>query len=328
MAKKISRNAPCPCGSGRKYKQCCINKDFEWHETDDGRIARSVPVSKEMSDLLDELRQSYIAKHGREPEQIFEDAPPLEVVEHLTVEAMKKADVEPALIHAYIETGLMLNERNENKTPVADIEEWEAVIDAYERKTGTKATRRRFVQADLDGILENGPKEPTRRWVTKLPLPPPFTREEWAQRHLSDVVNDPRCMDYLQRCLNEVKRSGRAGSYISMFNAMAHLRGTERKNRNYEAAVAEAQNRMFTIEELCQALEAVVESFKPKGAIPNAAAAFEILTVIGDFMNHYCEHVGTDELANVLTRVNGLGLVAFGVAVNVELGTGDDIWKA
>ena len=25
-APKISRNDPCPCGSGRKYKHCCINK--------------------------------------------------------------------------------------------------------------------------------------------------------------------------------------------------------------------------------------------------------------------------------------------------------------
>jgi hypothetical protein len=24
---KINRNDPCPCGSGKKYKQCCINKD-------------------------------------------------------------------------------------------------------------------------------------------------------------------------------------------------------------------------------------------------------------------------------------------------------------
>jgi len=24
--KKIGRNEPCPCGSGKKYKQCCINK--------------------------------------------------------------------------------------------------------------------------------------------------------------------------------------------------------------------------------------------------------------------------------------------------------------
>jgi len=24
---KISRNAPCPCGSGKKYKKCCLSKD-------------------------------------------------------------------------------------------------------------------------------------------------------------------------------------------------------------------------------------------------------------------------------------------------------------
>ncbi len=23
---KIGRNAPCPCGSGKKYKNCCLNK--------------------------------------------------------------------------------------------------------------------------------------------------------------------------------------------------------------------------------------------------------------------------------------------------------------
>ena len=24
---KVGRNAPCPCGSGRKYKKCCIRKN-------------------------------------------------------------------------------------------------------------------------------------------------------------------------------------------------------------------------------------------------------------------------------------------------------------
>ncbi len=24
---KIERNAPCPCGSGKKYKKCCWNKE-------------------------------------------------------------------------------------------------------------------------------------------------------------------------------------------------------------------------------------------------------------------------------------------------------------
>ena len=27
--KKIGRNDPCPCGSGKKYKKCCLNKDSE-----------------------------------------------------------------------------------------------------------------------------------------------------------------------------------------------------------------------------------------------------------------------------------------------------------
>mgnify|MGYP005857013147 CR=1 FL=1 len=25
-AKKVGRNEPCPCGSGKKYKKCCANK--------------------------------------------------------------------------------------------------------------------------------------------------------------------------------------------------------------------------------------------------------------------------------------------------------------
>ncbi|MBW1792566.1 MAG: SEC-C domain-containing protein [Deltaproteobacteria bacterium] len=24
---KIGRNKPCPCGSGKKYKKCCMEKD-------------------------------------------------------------------------------------------------------------------------------------------------------------------------------------------------------------------------------------------------------------------------------------------------------------
>lgn len=28
MPKKVGRNDPCPCGSGKKYKKCCMNKDL------------------------------------------------------------------------------------------------------------------------------------------------------------------------------------------------------------------------------------------------------------------------------------------------------------
>ena len=26
----IGRNDPCPCGSGKKYKKCCLDKDNRW----------------------------------------------------------------------------------------------------------------------------------------------------------------------------------------------------------------------------------------------------------------------------------------------------------
>ena len=26
---EINRNAPCPCGSGKKYKKCCMGQDLE-----------------------------------------------------------------------------------------------------------------------------------------------------------------------------------------------------------------------------------------------------------------------------------------------------------
>ena len=35
---KIGRNDPCPCGSGKKYKQCCINKELL--ELDDNDLVR------------------------------------------------------------------------------------------------------------------------------------------------------------------------------------------------------------------------------------------------------------------------------------------------
>jgi uncharacterized protein YecA (UPF0149 family) len=26
-SRKVGRNDPCPCGSGKKYKKCCLGKD-------------------------------------------------------------------------------------------------------------------------------------------------------------------------------------------------------------------------------------------------------------------------------------------------------------
>jgi hypothetical protein len=46
--KKLSRNIPCPCGSGKVYGACCWGKGFEWVEDEAGTVLRSTPMSPEV----------------------------------------------------------------------------------------------------------------------------------------------------------------------------------------------------------------------------------------------------------------------------------------
>jgi tetratricopeptide (TPR) repeat protein len=46
---KLGRNSPCPCGSGKKYKKCCLNKD------EANRLAENRSGHVDEVDILDEL---------------------------------------------------------------------------------------------------------------------------------------------------------------------------------------------------------------------------------------------------------------------------------
>src|SRR5262245_26659335 len=108
---RLSGNALCPCGSGKKYKKCCWDKGFEWVEDEDGNVSRSMPMSPEVKEALEQLRQSFIAKHGREPspdDLLFPDLPHPEHLEAMMVEDMKAAGLDPAFIYAFEKTGLLV----------------------------------------------------------------------------------------------------------------------------------------------------------------------------------------------------------------------------
>ena len=137
--KKLSRNAPCPCGSGKKYKHCCHGKGFEWQEDEAGTLYKSVPLSGEMLALLEEQRQKFIDKHGREPgpdDLLFPDLPHPEHLEAMMVEDMKAAGLDPAFIYAFEKTGLLVTEQNQHLIPDEDLAEWDAAIEEYEAKHG------------------------------------------------------------------------------------------------------------------------------------------------------------------------------------------------
>ncbi len=45
---KVSRNDPCPCGSGKKYKQCCLNQDES-----NSSVNKSGIVSDDIKDAME-----------------------------------------------------------------------------------------------------------------------------------------------------------------------------------------------------------------------------------------------------------------------------------
>ena len=57
---KISRNAPCPCGSGKKYKKCCLSRN-ETEALEQRRILEQ-NVGKALVEIddLDDLSNSVL----------------------------------------------------------------------------------------------------------------------------------------------------------------------------------------------------------------------------------------------------------------------------
>lgn len=136
----IGRNAKCPCGSGKKYKQCCLKKDSEFREDEDGMIPRIIPMSDELGDALADRIDQMSVELGRDPQPddaLFPNH--LEHTEHQMVEAMKAAGVDPALIYAFEETGLIVSEENQDIISGKDFAEWESAVGRYRSRHGQSA---------------------------------------------------------------------------------------------------------------------------------------------------------------------------------------------
>jgi hypothetical protein len=219
--KRISRNAPCPCGSGKKYKHCCYGKGFDYEKDDDGTIFKSIPMSQEMVDLLEEQRRRFIEKHGREPrpnDPVFFDMPHPEQVEHLTVQAMKKAGIDPAIIYAYEKTGRIVTEENQRLLSEADLAEWAAAIEEYEAKHRMKAKPPQYPIATValygpddktttkiaaGVILHDGAEIIIKRWVATDVTTNPKVQQEMQDFFLQHGVKSMAMSEGNMGCPHE-----------------------------------------------------------------------------------------------------------------------------
>ncbi|MGV9013820.1 MAG: YecA family protein, partial [Flavobacteriales bacterium] len=57
--KKIGRNDPCPCGSGKKYKKCCLNTPV------------GPPKDMDMAALMEKMKAGFFNKESHDPTELF-----------------------------------------------------------------------------------------------------------------------------------------------------------------------------------------------------------------------------------------------------------------
>ncbi len=102
---------------------------------------RTVQLDPTQRELLERQREAFRAKFGRDPgpeDPVFFDPKadqprPLDDESLVTtvVEAMKAAGIDPAKIHAYRRTGMLVTSENLGQWSAEDLDEWQAALDEY-----------------------------------------------------------------------------------------------------------------------------------------------------------------------------------------------------
>src|ERR1017187_9292128 len=81
---KVGRNDPCPCGSGKKYKKCCLVDTFE-------TVGREESIQKRLVEsILRLIRKNYKDILGDAHSVFWNDFDP---EEHLDSEGLDQADI-------------------------------------------------------------------------------------------------------------------------------------------------------------------------------------------------------------------------------------------
>ncbi|HUW65585.1 MAG TPA: SEC-C metal-binding domain-containing protein [Spirochaetia bacterium] len=132
---KYPRNDQCPCGSGKKYKNCCLSKGIRYTVDTDGVVCEAIQLDPQVIEALEKQREKFVATFGREPgpnDPVFFDlVGKEEEMSNQVAEYMTRSGIDPAMIYAYRKTGLMVTEMNIDKMSDVKLKEWQDAIDEY-----------------------------------------------------------------------------------------------------------------------------------------------------------------------------------------------------
>lgn len=138
---RLGRKALCPCGTGRRYEDCCLERNIIWRVDEKGKPFRTAKLSREAMEAFQTLKEKQNVEFkkifGRdlaEEDYIFFQDRYLgssgDMIDRI-VNLMKKVDLPPEKIYATKKTGLIPSAENLDKMTTKDIEDWEDAIDEY-----------------------------------------------------------------------------------------------------------------------------------------------------------------------------------------------------
>jgi hypothetical protein len=145
----------CPCGTGRRFENCCRTKSFEWVADGEGGWDRSVPIKPEHRPHFDAIVGRFKAIFRRDP--LPHDNPAVETYVMSADDFMDafevaagRADVglDPAFFYAMRKTGSIVLSELRHVVPEKRLEEWDKAIAEYQR------TRTQPVPDDLTAVAE------------------------------------------------------------------------------------------------------------------------------------------------------------------------------
>ncbi|MBL0229608.1 MAG: tetratricopeptide repeat protein [Moraxellaceae bacterium] len=114
--KNIGRNDPCPCGSGKKYKQCCQTKQNTVNEAAKNRLLESIP------DLLIQARQASNRKEYPIAEELYQrilTINPKHVLSLSNMALLKSEQNQPDLGLTYLEKAIKIEPSSERHYNIA-----------------------------------------------------------------------------------------------------------------------------------------------------------------------------------------------------------------
>lgn len=138
--KELDDNENCPCGSGKKYKNCCKKKNFTYYEEEDEHYTKSIPIHPDLKIVLDEEALKFKRIFGRMPGNddyvfggvLFKDL-------KRAYKLMKRKNiVDKAWLYASEQTGIMLTKENQDLISEKDAKEFISYIKKYQKLMKSK----------------------------------------------------------------------------------------------------------------------------------------------------------------------------------------------